>query len=810
MIRNYFKLAFRNLWRNKVFTAINISGLAIGIAISLVIMLFIKNEWSYDRFNEKADRIVRIVFKGTVQGQAMKEANVMPPAAQTLLRDYPEVEAATRIRHGGSAIFSYGEKSFKEEGISFADANFFQVFTLPFIKGDAGTALLEPNTMVITKAIAQKYFGEEDPVGKLLEVKSENKAFKVTGVMEAVPENSHFHFNMFVSMAGWPDAKSDSWMTSGYFTYLLLKPGIEPQQLEAKLPQVVEKYMGPQLHQSMGFTLAEFRKKGNNIGLYVQRLTDIHLHSNLLPMTELEAPGDIRYVYIFAAVAIFMLLIACINFMNLSTAGASKRAREVGIRKVLGSAKTDLIRQFLFESILLTAFAMLLGIVLVYLTLPVFNHLTGKALSLGLTTNPWLIPGLVLFGLFIGVLAGSYPAFMLSSFNPVKVLKGRLTGGKATMGLRSGLVVFQFFVSILLIVGTVVVYKQLIYIQNKKLGYEKEQVIVMPETSLLGANENAFREQLLQDPRVLNVSNSGYLPAGPTYNNNFFVYTQDPAEQVKTLRYDVDYNYIPTLGMQVIAGRNFSKAFGTDSTAVILNETAVKALGWNNTTALGQTISRAHKKDGTDKIIYHVVGIVKDFHFRSLHEQISPLVMSLSSYNGTMIVKAKTKDIAGLLTDINKEWVNLKASGPLMYSFLDERFKQTYEAEQKIGLILGISAGLTIFVACLGLFGLATFTAEQRTKEIGVRKVLGATVTSIVALLSRDFLKLVLIANVLALPLAWWIMDRWLQEFAYRINISWWVFVIAAFSAVLIALAAVGYHSIKAALMNPVRSLRGE
>lgn len=810
MIRNYFKLAFRNLWRNKVFTAINISGLAIGIAISLVIMLFINNEWSYDRFNEKADRIVRIVFKGTVQGQAMKEANVMPPVAQTLLRDYPEVEAATRIRHGGSAIFSYGENSFKEESISFADANFFQVFTLPFTKGDAKTALLEPNTIVITEAVAQKYFGKEDPVGKLLEVKKENKAFKVTGVIKAVPVNAHFHFDIFVSMAGWEDARSDSWMTSGYFTYLLLKPGTEPQQLEAKLPQVVEKYMGPQLHQAMGFTLAEFRKKGNNIGLYVQRLTDIHLRSNLLPMTELEAPGDIRYVYIFGAVAIFMLLIACINFMNLSTAGASKRAREVGIRKVLGSAKTDLIRQFLFESILLTAFAMLLGIVLVYLTLPVFNHLTGKALSLGLTTNPWLIPGLLLFGLFIGVLAGSYPAFMLSSFNPVKVLKGRLTSGKATMGLRSGLVVFQFFISILLIVGTVVVYKQLIYIQNKKLGYEKDQVIVMPETSLLGANENAFREQLLQDPRVLNVSTSGYLPAGPTYNNNFFVYAQDPAEQVKTLRYDVDYNYIPTLGMQVITGRNFLKTFGTDSTAVILNETAVKAMGWNNTNVLGQTLSRSHKKDGTDKITYHVIGVVKDFHFRSLHEQISPLVMTLSSYNGIMIVKAKTKDIAGLLKDINKDWVNLKASGPLMYSFLDERFKQTYEAEQKIALILGISAGLTIFVACLGLFGLATFTAEQRTKEIGVRKVLGATVTNIVALLSRDFLKLVLIANVLALPLAWWIMDRWLQEFAYRINISWWVFVIATFSAILIALAAVGYHSIKAALMNPVRSLRGE
>lgn len=807
MIRNYFKLAFRNLWRNKVFTAINISGLAIGIAICLVIILFIKNEWSYDRYNEKADRIVRVVFKGAVQGQAMKEANVMPPTAKALLRDYPEVEAATRLRTTGSAIFSHGEKSFKEEGFAFTDANFFSIFTLPFVKGDARTALLEPNTVVISEAIAQKYFGEEDPIGKLLEVKSRNATLKVTGVMKALPVNSHFHFDLFASMISLPDQNSDSWMISGYFTYLLLKPGIAWQQLEAKLPQAVEKYMGPQLHQSMGFTLAEFRKKGNDIGLYLQPLTDIHLRSNLMPMTELEPGGDIRYVYIFGAVALFMLLIACINFMNLSTAGASKRAREVGIRKVLGSAKTDLIRQFLFESILLTGFAMLLGLVLVFITLPVFNQLTGKDLSLGLTTNPWLIPGLLLFGLFVGVLAGSYPAFMLSSFNPVKVLKGRFTGGRATMGLRSGLVVFQFSISILLIVGTVVVYKQLMYIQNKKLGYEKDQVIVLPETSLLGANENAFRERLLQDPRVVNISTSGYLPAGPSYSNNFFVYAKEEAAQIKTLRYDVDYNYIPTMSMEVIAGRNFSKTFGTDSSAVILNEAAVKALGWDNSNALGQTITKSNKDN---KVTYHVIGIVRDFHFKSLHERISPLAMVLANYTGTMIVKAKTKDISGLLADMNKEWQNFKAAAPLHYSFLDDRFKETYEAEQKIALILGISAGLTIFVACLGLFGLATFTAEQRTKEIGVRKVLGATVTSIVALLSRDFLKLVLIANVLALPLAWWIMNKWLEEFAYRINISWWVFVVATFSAILVAAAAVGFHSVKAALMNPVRSLRGE
>ncbi|GAB2586880.1 ABC transporter permease [Spirosoma areae] len=807
MLRNYLKIAWRNLVRNKAFSAINIVGLALGLATCLIISLYVLDELSYDRYNEKADRIVRVVFRGSSAGGKMNEAHVMPPTAQTLKADYAEVQEATRLRMGGSPLITYGNKTFNDASIVYADSNFFQVFTLPFLQGDPKTALIQPNTAVITQMMARKYFGNEDPVGKVLTSKNGNAVYKITGVIDQVPPNSHFQFDLFVSMASFPDAKSPSWMSSEFFTYVVLPKGYDYKQLEAKLPQVVEKYMAPQLQQGMGMSLAQFRKKGNDIGLFLQPLTDIHLHSTFAH--DLGTNGDVQYVYMFGAIALFMLVIACINFMNLSTAGASKRAKEVGIRKVLGSVRQSLTNQFLIESLLLTAIALLLAIGLVYLALPLFNDLAGKELVMDFRTTPWLLPGLLGLGLTVGILAGSYPAFFLSSFKPVTVLKGiKFTGGSNRISLRSGLVVVQFFISITLTVGTTVVYRQLNYIQNKKLGYNKDQVLVLPQTWLLDKKEDVFRNQIMQDTRVVNVSTSGYLPAGPSNNNNFFVYPEANSTQlVKTLRYDVDYNYLPVLGMQLAAGRNFSKAYGTDSSGVILNETAAKTLGWSNN-ALGHTITNSD--NGGNKTTYRVIGVVKDFHFKSLHERISPLVMTLGHTNGTVIVKATTKDIAGLIATLRTKWNQLAADAPFTYSFLDDRFADTYKAEQKTGQILGFFAGLTIFVACLGLFGLATFTAEQRTKEIGVRKVLGASVASIVGLLSKDFLKLVVAAIVLASPVAWWIMNRWLQDFAYRIDMAWWMFAGAGGLAIGIALLTVSFQSVKAALMNPVKSLRSE
>jgi len=807
MIKNYFKIAFRNLWKNKGFSAINILGLAIGITTCLIIMLFVYNELSYDRFNVKSSTIVRVTFQGSAAGEKFNEASIMPPVAQTMKADFPEVLDATRIRDYGKPRLMCGDKSFKDDAFAFVDTNFFEVFTLPLVEGNEKTALVEPNTVVITKALAHKYFGLEDPMGKVVSFKDGNNKtdYKVTGVINKVPLNSHFHFELFASMAGLAESKEPTWMSSNFYTYLVLKDRHDYKSLEAKLPGMVDKYIGPQMLQAMHVSLSDFRKKGNNLSFHLQRLTDIHLSTDFA--NDLSPAGDVRYVYIFGTIALFMLLIACINFMNLSTAGASKRSREVGIRKVLGSLKRDLIWQFLLESVMITTFAFLLAIVFVYLALPVFNNLAGQNLTLQFADHPLLLPGLLLFLLVTGILAGSYPSFYLSSFKVATVLKSKFMLGKRSGGLRGGLVVFQFFISITLIVVTTMVYKQLSYIQHKKLGYDKEQVMIIP-TWMLGKNAAVFSDQLSNDPRVLSVTHSGYLPAGPSDNNNFFVYPgENPDQMVKTLRYDVDENYISTLGIQLLTGRNFSKDFANDSSGVVINESAAKAFGWGEN-APGHTISTSDH-DG-EKITYHVIGIVKDFHFRSLHELISPLVMTLSPNTGMVIVKLKTTDVSGLIAVLKARWIGLGTEEPFTYSFLDDRFNNTYQSEQKIGIILGIFAGLTIFVACLGLFGLAIFTAEQRTKEIGIRKVNGAKVWEVMTLLNQNFIRWILIATIIAAPIAWYAINKWLENFAYKTTLSWWIFALAGLLALGIALLTVSWQSWRAATRNPVEALRCE
>lgn len=799
MLRNYIKTAWRSLRKQRAFSVINVAGLAIGMATCLLIGLFVFDEWSYDRFHEHADRIVRVVFRGTVPGGELNEAHVMPPVAGTLKAEFPEVADATRLRRAGKPFFTVEGRLFYGEEMAFADTNFFRMFTFPMLYGDPRTALTEPNALVITRETALNYFGQENALGKTIGIKGENTIYKVTGVIEDIPHNSHLLFDMFASMEGFPSAGSDSWLESEFFTYLELREGVAPKVLEAKLPQAVEKYMGPQILEAFGMNYTAFRQAGNHIGLYLQPLTDIHLYSDFA--YDLSAPGDIRYVYIFGAIAVFMLLIAGINFMNLSTAGASQRAREVGVRKVLGSSRRSLAGQFLVESILLALIALLAATGLTVAGLPVFNHLSGKALTFGFSGHWWVLPALLLFGLGAGVLAGSYPAFFLSSFRPVTVLRGKLSTGKSGLGLRSGLVIFQFFISIALIFSTVVVYTQLHYIQHKKLGYDKEQVLIL-QTWPLGKNEASFRRQLLQDARIVSVSNSAYVPAGATGNNNFFVHPgEDPSRWIKTLRYDVDDSYIPALGIEILAGRNFSETHSTDSLAVIINETAARSFGWDDE-ALDKTLV------GGDNKALHVIGVVKDFHFRSLHEPITPLVMVLSENSGNLIVKTRPGVLPGLLQTIEAEYASYDPDLPLSFSFLDQRVENTYRSEQNTGRILGVFAGLTIFVSCLGLFGLATFATGRRTKEIGIRKVLGASAAGIVRMLSGDFIRLVLIAFVISAPVAGYVMNRWLQDFAYRIEIGWWMFALAGLLAAAIALLTVSFQSVKAALANPVKSLR--
>ncbi|HEY5369972.1 MAG TPA: ABC transporter permease [Hanamia sp.] len=803
MFKNYVKSAWRNIRKNKLFSFINILGLSLGMATCFIIMLYVQDELSYDKFNANAANIVRVIFKADINGGKINESVTMPPVAQTMKNDFPEVQDATRLLNYGSPKISYKDKVFKNDHLAFADANFFSIFTLPMIEGNAKTALLQPHTIVITQTTAKKYFGNEDAIGKSITLSVDNnQPYIVTGVIKDIPANSHFHFDMFGSMVGYADSKSDSWMDGGYHTYLLLKPGADLSKIDARFPAMVKKYMGPQIQQRMGLSLEQFTSKGNALGFTLQPLTDIHLYGDT--NNEFEPGGNAMYVYIFGGIALFMLIVACINFINLSTAGAAKRAKEVGVRKVAGSNRFQLIKQFLSESILITFCALLVAFAIVGIALPVFNNFAGKQLSFDI--QPVL--AFLGLGLLVGVLAGIYPAFYLSSFKPIAVLKGKLVTNHKSFGLRSSLVVFQFFISVALIIGTIVVYQQMKYIQNKDLGFNKEQLITIPNSYALGNNEKVFKQQMLQDPRIVNATMSYYKPAGPTSYNNGLAYPQGNDKQIVSgVDYHVDEAYIPTMGMKMLNGRNFSKDFATDSAAIILNETAAKALGWDAVTAVGKTVIRQNSDRGNN-FPFHVIGVVKNFNFKSLHEAISPLYMTLNPEGG-LIFKIKTADVAGLLTTMKNQWDSYKTGEPFEYNFMDELFN-TYATENKTASILNLFSILTIFVACLGLFGLVTYTAEQRRKEIGIRKVLGASVTQVTSMLSKEFLKFVLIASLIAFPIAWWAMNKWLQSFAYRIHISWWVFLAAGVIAILIALITVSFQAIKAAVANPVESLRTE
>ncbi len=803
MFKNYIKIAWRNILKNKGIFSINIVGLALGIASCLIITLFVVDEVSYDKFNEKADEIVRVGFRVQMNNEDSKEAVVMAPAARTLKQDYPEVLDATRIARIGTPKVTYENTAFRDGKSAYVDPNFFDVFTLPIIKGNAVSPLQEPNTVVITEKESKKYFGNADPIGKILYLEGQERPFKITAVIEEVPRNSHFHFDLFASMEGYKLAESTSWVNSDFHTYLVLKKGYDYKNLEAKLPQTLKKYMGPQMQEALGVTFSEFTKE-NELGFILQPLTDIHLNSDFSPASTLEQGGDIKYVYIFSAIALFMLLIACINFMNLSTAAASKRAKEVGIRKVLGSDKKQLVKQFLIESVIATTVAIVLATILLLVSLPFFNTLSGKDLQVDYLLQPYLLVSLLGLTLLISLLAGGYPAFFLSSFKPIRALKNKFSVSGKTKGIRSGLVVFQFVISAGLILATLIVNQQMSYIQSKDLGYDKDQMLVLRESYLLGNDENAFKDQILNDSRVANVTHSAFVPAGNSDTNMSGIFMGKNFLR-RMFVYNIDEQYIPTMGMELVKGRNFSKEFGTDSTNAIINESAAQVLGFGNE-PLGKTFTR-DTNDGGKKLT--VIGVIEDFHFKSLHQAIEPLIMLNQPYGG-LIVRAKVSEMSGLIADINSLWNNFNTKETFGYTLLDDAYNQTYVTEQKMGTVLNIFALLTILVACLGLFGLVTFTAEQRFKEIGIRKVLGSSVPQIMAMLSKDFLKLVCFAFFIAFPLGYYLMDKWLQSFAYRMEMQWWLFAMAALVTILIAFGTIGWKSFRAATMNPVKALRAE
>ncbi|MGK6350419.1 ABC transporter permease [Parapedobacter sp. DT-150] len=799
MIRNYFKTAWRNLFRGKIFSVINIMGLAIGLTAFLLLALYIKDELSYDRFHEKADRIYRVSreFLSESGSTDLHLARVAPPYGPLIAQDFPEVERMVRMLETG-ITFRYGEKLFNEERVFFAEDGFFDLFTVDMVQGDPQTALKNPLTVVLSAPMAKKYFGNENPIGKMMRVNNQGEVM-VTGVFEPLPAQSTMHPNVLISFASLNDDNiygaerlRTDWGNNAFNTFLLLPKRYDPQRLTKAFPAFQNKHMG--------------ENTSKYSVLHLMKLTDIHLHSHT--DSEIEPTSDIRYVYFFSAIALFILIIACINYMNLTTARSAKRAKEVGMRKVVGAQRGQLIRQFLVESWLFTVAALLVSLALVALALPFLNELAGKNLLFADLLTPTFIGIIGVVMLFTALASGSYPAFFLTAFQPIKVFKGKVATDVKKGKLQQVLVTTQFAIAVLLITCTMVVYSQMRHIQDFKLGYAKEQVVLIPAAGDSITYESV-REQLLQNHGIVNVARSSRTPTGRLLDGQSAYVMRgnelQPAEaMIKGLA--IDEQFIPTYQIDMAAGRNLSKTHPTDlKEGFILNETAASALGWTNPEdAIGNTFAYGDRKG-------QIIGVTKDFHFESLHQQVVPLVMFSHAPNfGSWSVRLAGGDTQSALGYLESVWKTRFPENPFRYEFLDDRFGALYEREQVQQTLFALFAGIAIFISCLGLLGLSMYMAELRMKEIGIRKVLGASVMGIVRLLSTDFLKLVLISIFIATPVAWWLMNTWLADFAYRITLQWWMFAIAGLAAVVIALATVSWQAMRAAVANPVDSLRDE
>jgi putative ABC transport system permease protein len=782
MFKNYLKIALRNLKKQKNYSFINIAGLALGMSCSLLVLLFVFHEMSYDKFHENADRIFRII-------DVHRESTGTPAIlSKVLLEECPEVEKSALLVNFRNTLIKYGDKSFIEKKVLGADASFFGVFSFPLLVGDSETLLSEPHRAVISESAAVKYFGNEGPVGKTITVGDKN--FIITGIAADTPENSHFKFDFLLAYQTFERMNRTGWLHNNFKTYVLLREGTKPENLERRFEELAQKY--PQIKHRM------LKKR---FGL--QALTDIHLRSDLY-YGEFEANSSIAYVYIFFAIAAFILIVACINFMNLSTARSSNRAREVGIRKVVGSKKNQLIGQFLGESLCMSFIALALALLLVQFLLPSYRNLIGKNLEINYFGNYAVLPGLIGLACLVGFLSGLYPALHLSSFRPVealKVSKSMSMKGKLSF-FRSGLVVFQFIISIILLSGTIVIYKQLHYFQNRKLGFMKEQVLVIKNTEFLFHDSQAFKESLLQQATITDVTHSTSLP-GKRFSN-WGIATAKKKTGIGLNIWRCDYDYLETLKMEMSEGRFFSRDFAADTSAMVINETAVPYL------ELKEPIGKQIYSYVTRKT-YTIIGVVKDFHYESLHERVKPACFVLQAPPMRYVsARINTSNITETLRTVRKEWDSFSTGLVFDYSFLDEDFDNLYRVEQKVGKLAFLFSALAIFISCLGLLGLAAFTAEQRTKEIGIRKVLGASLSGIVVLLSKNFVKWVLFAFIIALPAAYLSMDYWLRNFAYRIALDVWIFVFAGIVALVIALLTVSYQTIKAAAVNPVDLLRYE
>lgn len=817
MINNYLTIAIRNILKRKIFSLINILGLATGMAICLLIVLFIKSETGFDSSQSKSDRIYRMVVDRKYPGRSTSYSFIPQSYASAIQQEIPGVEESVRIFNfigGGSFQLKYEDKSFEETSALFADSNFFKVFNAEFLAGNPENALNKLNTMVLTETSARKYFGSaENAIGKVLQPEGNFlQPLEITAVCKDWPENSHFTFDMLLSTAGNNNFNDINYVNFAAHTYLLLNQNTNPGSVEAKMPNIIEKYAAGNIEQQFGISFKQFQDAGNGYHYYLQPLPKIHLISHL--EGELKPNGSLTAIYIFGIVAFFIMLIACINFINLSTARSSERAKEVGIRKTFGSDKKMLITQFLTESAIISFIGMILSIGLVFLLIPLFNQISGKNLHLQNLFSIANILVLIAFTLFIGFIAGLYPAFVLSSFRPIQVLRGKFKSGSFGLALRNGLVIFQFAVSVILIICTIVVNSQMKYMTGEKLGFNKEHTIIIERADLLQDKTRAFKNELKKISGVENASGASALPGQPNY---FGVSWQEKGskEPMTGRGIIVDDQYLATLGLELSAGRFFSQDYPTDSLAVILNERAVNEMGLKDPVNTRVTTPEGiyNAPDGSQNI-YTVIGVVKDFHYQSLHQPITPLVFTNSAKfrdeTGLIAVRVKGNNFKSTVQEIENKWKEFIKDRNFHYSFLDKTIEAQYLSESRTQKIFTFFSSLAIFIACIGLLGLAAYTTQQRTREIGIRKVLGASVGSIVSMLSRDFLQLVALASLIAFPVAWMAMHKWLQDFTYRISIAWWMFISAAVVAILVAILTISFQAIKAANANPVKSLRTE
>lgn len=801
MLKNYFKIALRNIRNKKFYSLLNLLGLSIGITAGILIIIYIQDELSYDKFHSNVENKYVLGLTGKLGNQEIRGIFTPPVLANTILEEIPGVEKVTRTNRTGDLVVRNGDRAFTEKKVYWADSTFYDFFGYELLRGDTRTVLDAPNKAVLTESTAKKFFGSEDPVGKTIVVGNDRTSYQVTGVTADPPHNTHFRFDILLSFSSTEYSRSEQWLSNSINTYIELNPNVDLQQIEDSFDDIVLKYVGPEMEQFTGATMDQMMEQGNEYGYFAVPILDLHLHTAGVDMS-FEPPGDIRYVYIFSVIGIFLILIASVNFMNLYTASAAGRAREVGLRKTLGAERNSMITQFLFESILYVFMAALVSFVLIYAILPWFNSLSGKELTLQILAAPWFL--ITLCGLIVGIglIAGSYPAFYLTAFSPVEVLKGKINRGSRGSGFRSTLVVGQFFISIALIACTILVNQQLQFMQNKNLGFDKEQSVVLTNTSRLDNNRAPFKEELLSDTRILAASYSSFTIPG-TQNITVFQRPETDLDYIMAM-YFADHEHRDALGFEMAEGRYFSRDFPTDSLAIVINEAAVQELGMDN--PIGKEIIFP----GNNNNVYNVIGVMEDFNFESLRNEIMPLAIILTETANEMIVRFQSGDPRDAVNMIESSWDKYSGGEPVDYTFLDEDFDQLFRAEQRLGAVFTAFTVIAIFIACLGLLGLSAYMAERRTSEIGIRKVLGASVPSILGLLSVEFLKLTGIAFLFAIPVSWYFIQTWLQDFAYRTEISPLIFLFTAVATLIIVLVTISWQTLKAAFMNPIKSIRIE